>query len=408
MNATVITLIIIGIVAIIVSCVMTSDSTGEGEGSTEEKANPNLKTDLTEADKKQLRKITDNYINEYSKKKIKETISNSINSVIDDEVKKSDKIVSDKVAASIEKSVSQVDERATENTKKLETYYNEVSGDIEKSKAEVQKIYNNVVEKEKDIKSSLKVIDEYKAGLDKMKSQVADLQDIRQEITDLNATLDTKKNEIEELSATLDTKKAEIEEILTTERATRDAAVQAAAEGTLEATENNEVSDDTVELPVIIDDMLEQADEATASETQADEVTVSETVEDMDEAFTENEPVEEPTGVEVKDQTEVLAVAEDEVHPYEAVEEEADDRKSKKKKNKKNKKNKKTKQEEIQEEIPEEVQEDSDDVEDLLPIGEPVNSDDLYDDFDDDELEGLTGAENLDDILDREGIDISD
>ena len=55
-----------------------------------------------------------------------------------------------------------------------------------------------------------------------------------------------------------------------------------------------------------------------------------------------------------------------------------------------------------------EVPEDAEEVEDLLPIGEPVNSDDLYDDFEDDELDGLTGAENLDEILDREGIDISD
>ena len=157
--------------------------------------------------------------------------------------------------------------------------------------------------------------------------------------------------------------------------------------------------------------MLDQADEdedgfvETATDVAADEV-VPETAEDVvPEA--EDGSAEIESEVDEAGHTDVLAVAEDEVHPYEAVVE-AEDKKSKKKKNKKNKKNKKDKQEDIQEDISEEVKEDAEEVEDLLPIGEPVNSDDLYDDFEDDELDGLTGAENLDEILDREGIDISD
>ncbi|MBR6401744.1 MAG: hypothetical protein IKS48_00005, partial [Eubacterium sp.] len=49
-------------------------------------------------------------------------------------------------------------------------------------------------------------------------------------------------------------------------------------------------------------------------------------------------------------------------------------------------------------------------VEDLLPVEEPGAKDDFddLDDFDEEELESLAGVENLDEILDREGIDLTE
>ena len=70
MNVAVITLIVIGIIAIVVSFVLTPKE--------EEKVNPNIPTELSDADKKHLEGLADKHMKEYSKKKIKENVSNSI------------------------------------------------------------------------------------------------------------------------------------------------------------------------------------------------------------------------------------------------------------------------------------------------------------------------------------------
>ena len=62
MNVAVITLIVIGIIAIIVSFVLTPKE--------EEKVNPNIPTELSDADKKHLEGLADKHMKEYSKKKI--------------------------------------------------------------------------------------------------------------------------------------------------------------------------------------------------------------------------------------------------------------------------------------------------------------------------------------------------
>ena len=58
----------------------------------------------------------------------------------------------------------------------------------------------------------------------------------------------------------------------------------------------------------------------------------------------------------------------------------------------------------------EDEEEDDDDIENLLPINNEYHAedlDDLYDTFDDED-DDLTEAENLDEILDKEGIEITD
>ncbi len=176
MNATVIILLIIGIIAIVVSFVLTPDKQ-------EEEVNPNIPTELSEADKKHLNKLVDNHTKEYSKNKVKEIVSGTMKETIEAEIGKSDKQIQEKLAAHI----GTIDERATEDTQKLEQYYNEVTADINSNKAELEELLKKVSDKEKEVKKSLTVIDEYKEGLDKLKA----------EITQLDAQVSAKRDEVE-------------------------------------------------------------------------------------------------------------------------------------------------------------------------------------------------------------------
>lgn len=176
MNATVIILLIIGIIAIVVSFVLTPDQQ-------EEEVNPNIPTELSDADKKHLNKLVDNHTKEYSKNKVKEIVSGTMKETIEAEIGKSDKQIQEKLAAHI----GTIDERATEDTQKLEQYYNEVTADINSNKAELEELFKKVSDKEKEVKKSLTVIDEYKEGLDKLKA----------EITELDAQVSAKKTEVE-------------------------------------------------------------------------------------------------------------------------------------------------------------------------------------------------------------------
>ena len=176
MNATVIILLIIGIIAIVVSFVLTPDKQ-------DEEVNPNIPTELSDADKKHLNKLVDNHTKEYSKNKVKEIVSGTMKETIEAEIGKSDKQIQEKLAAHI----GTIDERATEDTQKLEQYYNEVTADINSNKAELEELLKKVSDKEKEVKKSLTVIDEYKEGLDKLKA----------EITQLDAQVSAKRDEVE-------------------------------------------------------------------------------------------------------------------------------------------------------------------------------------------------------------------
>ncbi len=174
MNIAVIILIIIGIIAIILSFVLSNDNQ-------EENVNPNIPTELSDADKKHLNKLVDNYTKEYSKNKVKDIVSGTMKDTIQAEINKSDKQISEKIAAEVNK----IDERATEDTQKLEQYYNEVTADINSNKAELEELFKKISDKEKEMKKSLGVIDEYKEGLDKLKA----------EIKELDAQVTAKRNE---------------------------------------------------------------------------------------------------------------------------------------------------------------------------------------------------------------------
>ena len=104
MNMIIIILFVIGIIAIIVSVFMTTEDK-------EETVNPNVPTKLSDADKKHLNKLVDDHVKEYSKKKVKEKVDATLQE-------------------SIQEQAGKIDERATEDTQKLEQYYNEVMASI--------------------------------------------------------------------------------------------------------------------------------------------------------------------------------------------------------------------------------------------------------------------------------------
>ena len=126
MTLVTIILLIIGIIAIFVSFSLTKDDV-------QQQINPNLKTELTEADKKHLRKITDNYMNEYSKSKVRDNVSQKISDAIDEEVKKTDKLVSGKV----DENINRISDAGNSEIEKLDQRYEELNSDIEKNKNEV-------------------------------------------------------------------------------------------------------------------------------------------------------------------------------------------------------------------------------------------------------------------------------
>ena len=174
MNATVIVLIVIGVIIIAISFALTSDEV-------KETVNPNVPTELTDADKKHLDKLVDTHMNEYSKKKVKETVGQNVKSLIEAESGK-------------------IDERAQEDTQKLEQYYNEVTADIDRNKEELSEMLKKVGEKEKEFKKSLSVVDEYQEGLAKLKEDLKAMED----------SVSAKKAEMEKLISDADSKVNEV------------------------------------------------------------------------------------------------------------------------------------------------------------------------------------------------------
>lgn len=205
MNATVIVLIVIGVIIIAISFALTSDEV-------KETVNPNVPTELTDADKKHLDKLVDTHMNEYSKKKVKETVGQNVKSLIEAESGK-------------------IDEHAQEDTQKLEQYYNEITADIDRNKEELSDMLKKVGEKEKEFKKSLSVVDEYQEGLAKLKEDLKSMEE----------SVSAKKAEMEKLISDADSKVNEVnaasENAVASVNAAATTAAQAAAATTAQAAE---------------------------------------------------------------------------------------------------------------------------------------------------------------------------
>ena len=76
MTVATIIVLVIGVILIVVSFLLTGK---DGDGNAEEKTTPGLREDLTEADKRQLKKMTDTFIREYSKKQVKDSVKSTAN-----------------------------------------------------------------------------------------------------------------------------------------------------------------------------------------------------------------------------------------------------------------------------------------------------------------------------------------
>ena len=159
MTTTTIVLLIVAIIAIVISFVITP---GDNAEDAEEKTTPGLQEELTEADKKHLRKLTDNYVNEYSKKKIKEIVKGKVESTVNDEVNRRGAKLTEELSGNVKDSVKD--------------YYVEIAESLEGTKSEAAELLSKVSEKEKDVKISLNLVDEYKTGLEKMKTELTDIE----------------------------------------------------------------------------------------------------------------------------------------------------------------------------------------------------------------------------------------
>ena len=168
----------VGVILIIVSFLLTGKDSGEEE--TEERTTPGLREELTEADKKQLKKLTDNYIREYGKKQVKD----SVQSTIDNRVKEAAdakqpaideklKVIDQKMAA-VDERLAEIDACSEAGVKAVADEASAISAGWDQNRQEVQSVYEQISEKEKDVKIQLSLIDEYKKGLEKLKED-ADL-----------------------------------------------------------------------------------------------------------------------------------------------------------------------------------------------------------------------------------------
>ena len=213
MNATVIVLIVIGVIIIAISFALTSDEV-------KETVNPNVPTELTDADKKHLDKLVDTHMNEYSKKKVKETVGQNVKSLIEAESGK-------------------IDEHAQEDTQKLEQYYNEITADIDRNKEELSDMLKKVGEKEKEFKKSLSVVDEYQEGLAKLKEDLKSMEE----------SVSAKKAEMEKLISDADSKVNEVNAASENAVASVNAAATTAAQAAVATTQAAATTAQAAEAP---------------------------------------------------------------------------------------------------------------------------------------------------------------
>ena len=333
MTVATIVVIAIGLIIIIVSFMLT----GKDEAVTEEeKTTPGLREELTDADKRQLKRLTDNYIREYSKKQVKETVKNTVDAKIQESISGKQPAIDQKVSE-IDSKLAEIDSRSQAGVQELTDQAAAISAGWDQNRQEVETVYNQITEKEKELKIQLNLIDEYKKGLEKLKE-------------DADLSVDRLK-QLQEVEIS---------------RTVASAAVEAAAAV--------EVSDDAA-------DETDEADEAEAAVEAADEAeeAVGEAVEEADNEADEAEEAVEEVVEEAADEAEE-AVGE----AVEEADDEADEAEE---------------AEEAEEEALEEA------------AAEPVSDDlDDYDDFDedfDDDEDDLKAITNLDQILDREGIDLT-
>ena len=361
MTVATIVVIAIGLIIIIVSFMLT----GKDEAVTEEeKTTPGLREELTDADKRQLKRLTDNYIREYSKKQVKETVKNTVDAKIQESISGKQPVIDQKVSE-IDSKLAEIDSRSQAGVQELTDQAAVISAGWDQNRQEVETVYNQITEKEKELKIQLNLIDEYKKGLEKLKE-------------DADLSVDRLK-QLQEVEIS---------------RTVASAAVEAAA--AVEASDDAaDETDEADEAEAAVDAAVEAADEA--------EEAVEEAVEEVDEADEAEEAVGEAVEA-ADDEADEAEEAEGEADEAEEAEDEVDEAdEAEEAEEAADEADEAEEAEEAEEEAEEEAVEEA--------AAEPVSDDlDDYDDFDedfDDDEDDLKAITNLDQILDREGIDLT-
>ena len=345
-----------------------SGSENEGDEGTEkaEAAEKNIPLtqgvpkELTKKDKNHIKNLVDSYINEYTKTK-KDSLGETVDKKAEKAVKDGEKKLDERFAEYDKKSAEKLDKRfeelsakADEKAKEIETYYDSVKEDIDRNKAAGDSVYNMILDKEKNLKLSLNLVDEYKESLEKA-----------------NAELDKKLAEARSIPAITAAAGLAVQASKADKKNKADAAEEAVSEAVEESAE--EIAEE------VAGEIAADTEEAVADENVADS-----DVEEASDAEDIAEEVEEAADAEdTAEENEEAVVAED----IDEDDEDADD-------------------EDIDEDDEDAGDEDDDDE---IDDDEPDDFDGILDDDDDedDDFEEESAENNLDEILRQEGIEIS-
>ena len=420
MTAATIIVLSIGVILIIVSFLLTGKDSAE---EAEEKTTPGLREELTEADKKQLKKMTDTYIREYGKKQVKDSVKSTVDSKVQEAVSQKQPMINEKLSV-IEERLSMIDARSEAGVKAISDEAAAISSGWEENRREVQSVYDQITEKEKEVKIQLNLIDEYKKGLEKLKED-ADSSVTR--LSELQTAAEAAAAAVASAAsvAASETSGEVVEENETAVEETAEEAVEAVEETAEAVTEAEEAAEDADEADAdnATSDAIDEDAEADAEDDAADvddadddeTDDTDEAVDDVDDADEVDEDSDDDAEDEFDD------VDDDDEDDFDDVDADDDD----------------IDEEEAEDEEEDIEDEDAEDAEDeaapatgvVLPFvpGEVAESaiedatketlghetleddedlDEFEDEFDDDE-DDLKAITNLDQILDREGIDLN-
>ena len=466
----------VGLLLILISFLLTGKGEPEEEA-VEEKTTPGLREDLTDADKKQLKKLTDNYIREYGKKQVKDLTRSSIDAEVKSataakqpeiEQKLADKLGAiDQKMAKVDQKLAEIDARSEAGVKAVSNQASAISAGWAQNRQEVQTVYEQIADKEKELKLQLGLIDEYKKGLEKLKEDadlsVNRLQELQQvemagrfvpaaaeavaeapaeavEEVKEAAVRDVKEVE-ETLQDTTDVAEATVEDVDEETEEAVEEAVEATEEAAAEAAgEVEEAAEDTEEeiedAEEAVEEAAEDAEEMAEASVEEDEEAAEEEEDEEDSDDSEEDEDEEDAEDAVEDSAEDEDEADDESYDededeaddesYDEDEDEADDESYDEDEDEADDESYDEEEEEeavasnivaFPQEVDQEAIEDAtretlgrvdQQVEEDESLGESdeFDDDEFDDEFDedDDDLQSIT---NLDQILDREGIDLS-
>ena len=419
MSIATIMVMIIGIIAIVISFVMTSDDAYRGEEA-EERTTAGLPEELTEADKKKLRKMVDQFTNEYSNKKVKEAVRNSVNAKIDEQLsQKQDKIdeklrVIDSVADS---KVEEINRTAETDVQKIDEYYLEIMDKLAFAKKEAETACSKASDKSSELKKQFAILEEYKKAIEKMKTEAGTQEFPSEQVEEQPETDDSNTAELKETSEDASDEvmdKAVEEEV---DEKAEDTAVEEENEESSEAAEADEIEEDEEDEEELL--VIESMDESSSSGSRIEELSEPDETpffgsrvekEEEERRLRELQEEEEEEIRRGNERTTVLAT------PVVKMKSEADESEDDSEYNNDDEfadiktPPLETFSEKVQKVISFPKKSDFERVK-----SDPSIDDDLFDEeyYDDDEDDGyddtdLRDVSNLDEILDREGIDITD